>query len=636
MGMTIGARCRPLHPGVLVLSTILVVLSGCSGGQSGSETLPTSTSASSPTAVSSKRETGPYVKAIAVPGSAAVVALFPDASLYYSPDGFNLGGGGATEPAVKHGWVQDIVGLPHGIEALLPDGSVIFSPDGHSLTGGGRSRLAYAGHDAIRGLVPVGTGVDAIFDRSGLIYYSPDGFNLRGGGGSVLLCAGAPSVRQLIPLTGGAVLTLLVDGQAYYSPDNRNLCGGGNTVAAASSGAAVSALQPVGRGVLARFEDGRVFLSSTGRYLDGGPGTVAVAPWVARGNGSFPPRDSASGAQFQNKLWLSGGYALATNSNSCFYTCSFFDLWSSSDLSGATWSTAPAFSASDPDPRDAIPDVNNGVADASLPADFYDAYSPLVVWNNQLVAVGSTVWYSPDGLSWQVNIQAGGTSPSPGPITTPATENSRALVLAGALYFLQLDSGGVYKSVDPTAGTWTSLGSIPGFTPRCGPVAYVSQGQLWVGGGGACDYTTLYHDLWTSLDGVNWVQVPSTAPARMWSCVASGPDGIVWMVGGYAPTDWNNTSGYAARRYAANHSDVWYTRTGADWRQYKADLGPQKMPDDGVFEPRHAPTCYVVNHGDTNELLVLAGTGGPDPDDANARELNSVRALPLPLASSLP
>jgi hypothetical protein len=37
-----------------------------------------------------------------------------------------------------------------------------------------------------------------------------------------------------------------------------------------------------------------------------------------------------------------------------------------------------------------------------------------------------------------------------------------------------------------------------------------------------------------------------------------------------------------------------------------------------------------------NNLVVMNGTGGPDPNDADATVINSIRTLQLPLSSALP
>jgi hypothetical protein len=146
----------------------------------------------------------------------------------------------------------------------------------------------------------------------------------------------------------------------------------------------------------------------------------------------------------------------------------------------------------------------------------------------------------------------------------------------------------------------------------------------------------VFNDVWSSADGVNWSQnaTPAQWSGRMWPCVAAGGDGVIWLAGGYAPTDWTNTSGLVVR-YGANHADVWYSRDGGNWKQFKADAG-SGLPDDGGLEPRHASTCYVTDDTATLNLLIVAGTGGSTQDARNARVLNSIRALPLPQAASLP
>src|SRR5579871_4188056 len=104
-------------------------------------------------------ETGPPTKIIAVPGAAgAAVALFPDGRAFYSPDGYNLGGGGSTVQANGSSSlkVEDIVGVAHGIDTLFSSGSVYMSPDGQNLAGGGSTVTAYEGTSKVTQIVGVG------------------------------------------------------------------------------------------------------------------------------------------------------------------------------------------------------------------------------------------------------------------------------------------------------------------------------------------------------------------------------------------------------------------------------------------------------------------------------------------------
>jgi hypothetical protein len=614
----------------------LIDLTACGGGSTPAvptQPVPSNTGVSAP----SGPETGAVAKIVPIAAAAgAVVALFPDGRAYYSPDGFNLAGTGSTIAAYSGNLkVLDIVALSIGVDALLSDGSVYFSPDGKNLGGGGASVRAYRGPLKIASLTRVGDGVDAVFSDGSGVFYSPDGLNLGGGGTSVRVARS--SILQIIAMgPGDAVVTLLADGSALYSPDNRHIGGGGNTVSAMPGAhSLINGLVEVGGGVLAEFNNGEVYLSPDGRNLAGGGGTVRVPPWnTALANGPFEPRDSAHGAQFLGRLWLSGGFALATSANSCFLTCSFFNLWSSADSLGASWNSSPSFATTTaPDPRDVTP-IDN---DAPDPTDFYDSYSALAVWKGQLTAIGSTVWRSADGVTWaQVNL-ADGVTAAPGPLPHAATENSWSVILGASLFFLQSDSGEVYRSTDANASVWTDLGPIPGFTPRCGAAVFGLLGKIWVEGGGACDYSRVFNDVWSSADGVNWTQSakPAEWSARMWPCVATDGDDIVWLAGGYAPTDWNNTNGLVVR-YGANHADVWYSRDGSDWKQLKADVG-SGLADDGGLEPRHASTCFVAGDtATTRDLVIIAGAGASTPDASNARVLSSMRALPLPAAAWLP
>src|SRR5262249_38924305 len=142
----------------------------------------------------------------------------------------------------------------------------------------------------------------------------------------------------------------------------------------------------------------------------------------------FPARDSAHGAMFAGRLWVSGGFTIPSLASSCVNTCGFFDLWSSLDLSGVAWNTAPSFAPLGPNPRDVETTSDDPAERFEGPSDFYDAYAALVVWNGQLTAIGATVWRSLDGLDWRVNDIGDGVTPAPGPLPVRASENTRAVV----------------------------------------------------------------------------------------------------------------------------------------------------------------------------------------------------------------
>ena len=250
------------------------------------------------------------------------------------------------------------------------------------------------------------------------------------------------------------------------------------------------------------------------------------------------------------------------------------------------------------------------------------------------------MWSTPDGTHWARQNLADGVTAAPGPVHgSIASENSRALPLGSVLYYLQLDSGEVYSTSDVNAASWTDLGPIPGFQPRCGAAAFVSVGKLWIEGGGACNYSQVYNDIWSSPDGITWTQsgTPAQWSRRMWPCIAASDDGVIWLVGGFAPTDWNNSSGTITPRYSVNRSDVWYSKDAIDWTQYKTDYG-SGLTDGKALEPRHAATCYVgaASGGAGKSLVVIAGTASPTPATASNHVSNSIRTVALPATSSLP
>src|SRR5215468_1021508 len=146
-----SARARAVAL-VCFLTTAWAGLASC--GKSSSNGSP-----AAPAATVNGLETGPALKTVRVPDTgAAVVALFADGRAFYSPDGFNLGGGGNTISAYD-GTLQvlDIVAVSAGVDALFSNGTVYFSPDGQDLGGGGKSAVAYTGELQVASLIPVGT-----------------------------------------------------------------------------------------------------------------------------------------------------------------------------------------------------------------------------------------------------------------------------------------------------------------------------------------------------------------------------------------------------------------------------------------------------------------------------------------------
>lgn len=593
-------------------------------------------------------------------GTAAVNAA------YFSPDGFNLEGNGGSTVSAYNGSlaIKAVVPVNGGVDTLFAGGSVYFSPNGQNLGGGcsGSVCTVRVYGDAqvpITTIVPAGGGVDAVLASSEGVekaYYSPDGLNLGGGGNSVEIYGGGVPISKIVPVDSTAVVALFGDGAAYYSPDNRQLGGGGNTISAYQGSGSIVRIVKIGGGLLTQFRGNAVYLSPDGQHLGGGGATISVASWVHANNAPFPIRDSGKGAVFNDRLYISGGFYPEDDA--------LFDLWSTeNDESGTAWSGPPAI----------VECGNDNPSPILSAAGCWDAFSDLEVWNSALWAIGSSVWSSADGVHWTMRAAPGGNAT---PTLSAPDENEHAAVLGAYLYWMSLDSDptDVQRTNNPSGTPWTDqqqvqTGDAPPVVmkPRCGAAVFVLGGRIWIEGGRdaskiwtppgsdnitalACDASPDYtNDVWSTADGVTWTPsptVPGWAP-RQWPCVATDASGTVWLAGGYVADFANQPTGKI--RYASNLADVWYTKDGTTWKQFKADTGSE-LPDDlsAGLEPRHAPTCYVdkVN----NRLVSVAGkvTRQPAPNPPYPPNLppvpnhdsgdvsNDVRILQLPDPALLP
>jgi hypothetical protein len=191
-----------------------------------------------------------------------VITAFENGSIYSSPGGLDLGGGGCTNAG---GCTIAVYPGPQRVTAMLsykgsPDplvppriitafenGSIYSSPGGLDLGGGGctntggctiavypgpqrvTAMLSYQGSDPLER-----PRVITAFDSGG-IYSSPGGLDLGGGG-----CTNAggctipvyPGSQKVIAMISHQtrVITAFEGGGIYSSPDGLNLGGGGNTI----------------------------------------------------------------------------------------------------------------------------------------------------------------------------------------------------------------------------------------------------------------------------------------------------------------------------------------------------------------------------------------------------------------------
>lgn len=289
----------------------------------------------------------------------------------------------------------------------------------------------------------------------------------------------------------------------------------------------------------------------------GGPdaSTPQVGSWTCvTEEAAFSPRDTAEGAVFKGKMWLSNGYYhdnVLTR-----------DLWSSTD--GVDWTL-----------------VNSATP--------YDGYSELVVFDGYLWAIKGSVWRSADGVSWEQVLDQ-----------TPFGVRSYGEVVVFDNQIWQLGSGpDVWRTTEGV--NWTCVTENSAYGERRASAVTVYRNKLWLMGGctpeanvppeKGYDNITTHNDVWCSTDGVEWTCVLEQAPwaPRQWFIAETYRDRL-WIVGGH-----DNVN-------SANLGDVWYTEDGEHWRQFESST---------EFSARHEPTLYVYE----DNLWMVAGNSWPVLND---------------------
>ncbi len=258
------------------------------------------------------------------------------------------------------------------------------------------------------------------------------------------------------------------------------------------------------------------------------------ASWTrATGTAAFGVREAAGCVVFNNKMWLIGG----DNGYSCFN-----DVWSSTD--GANWTSV----------------LSN--APFSARSSF-----GCVVFNNKIWVIGgdqvdgqnpqADIWCSSDGVNWNL---AGNLPDSRGEFGC-VVYNGSIWIIAGHDYGYLLND--VWSSADGI--NWNEITAGAPFGDRTWAATTVFNGSIWVVGGAnsnAWNYiSSTYTDAWSSYDGVNWTQPPTSTPFYP----RFGAESLVynnelWMIGGawFAnPSQVWNGVGVSGALYL---KDIWHTQ----------------------------------------------------------------------------
>lgn len=289
---------------------------------------------------------------------------------------------------------------------------------------------------------------------------------------------------------------------------------------------------------------------------------VSNYDWVSVQNSlPFNARDGAGLLNFQNKLWLLGGWDPPNHPPN--YTQS--EVWSSVD--GAIWN----FETTAPWPA------------RHCSAWLTDGIYMYVIGGDPQSNCLTDVWRSADGINW-VELE----DTIPGYVKR---NNPNYAFMDGQLFlFGGEECGGssnglneVWKS--STGVTWEQLPDAPWKGRGMQINSCVDDsGNIWMLGGSNEGDRRSYNDVWKTSDGINWTMVNQSAPwgGRYWHSVGWF-DHKLWVMAGILG--------------GIEVNDVWYSEDGMTWHELKSTTG--NWPS----ATRHAQSTTVYD----NALWYMCG-----------------------------
>ena len=228
----------------------------------------------------------------------------------------------------------------------------------------------------------------------------------------------------------------------------------------------------------------------------------------------------------------------------------------------------------------ALPEVVGGLYLLTVEASFTTGPSnkatavAVVEVGSQILVLGGGVWTSPDGATWRQVETTGWHWRS----------SHQAIANRGRLYVLGgTNSNDVWSSGN--GRDWVLETADAGWIERYGHQAVSHQGRMYLLGGRDPSSTTVagqLNDVWSSVDGKNWVLVTMNAPwKKRLRHQAVSLNGRIYVVGG--------SDGLSYIR------DVWSSADGKNW--------VQEVMDDFYWNARGSHQV-VSHHGN---LYLLAG-----------------------------
>lgn len=193
----------------------------------------------------------------------------------------------------------------------------------------------------------------------------------------------------------------------------------------------------------------------------------------------------------------------------------------------------------------------------------------------------SEVWSSTDGVDWTlVNPEAPW---EPRHTAGYAVHNGRMWVIGGDCLQRHYQSD-VWSSADGV--TWQQECAQVPWGPRVLHYTVAFAGRLWVLGGQtlpqfAPEKLVYYNDVWSSVDGRDWVRVTEHAPWSERGMIGGAAvlGGRLWVLGG-------GTYDTPERPQRLFYNDVWSTTDGRTWEcvQPQAPWHPRQYHDVAVWD----------------------------------------------------
>lgn len=204
----------------------------------------------------------------------------------------------------------------------------------------------------------------------------------------------------------------------------------------------------------------------------------------------------------------------------------------------------------------------------------WSPYEPPDGWGAE-AATTNEVWSTADGITWRQELEHGHPGFDRRHFQGTVVWRDRVWLIGGDIF---LEPGTYQHDVSSSADgvDWrVDLAQTP-WSDRILHVAGVYNDRLWVAGGQnglagedpAVEPTVFHNDVWSSEDGVTWVQVAADAPASptRWSgrgIVSKMVEfkGRMWLIGGGT----YDTPDQPIRQYLA---ETWSTTDGVTWTEH--------------------------------------------------------------------